>query len=67
MGQAYKRYLVNNPNNEFRSIFPIQEGPWQDSENDEFVAADAREVLVRNRAISLPSLDEYASHGIKLE
>ena len=64
---ACEMYLANNPNNEFRSIFPVHEGPWQDRENGEFVAVGLREVLVRNRAIPLPSVDEYARHGIKLE
>src|SRR5262249_34675617 len=65
--QAYERYLANNPNNEFRAIFPVHEGPWQDSENGEYLAKDAREVLVRNQPIPLPSVDEYARHGIELE
>src|SRR6185369_2233967 len=30
--EAYERYLANNPHNEFRSIYPIQQGPWQDAE-----------------------------------
>ncbi|MFO0969231.1 MAG: hypothetical protein U0793_27055 [Gemmataceae bacterium] len=65
--QAYERYLANRPNNEYRSIFPVQAGPWQDEENDEFVAEGADEVLVRTRAIPLPSAGEYVRHGIHLE
>jgi hypothetical protein len=65
--QAHESYLANNPNNEFRSVFPVHAGPWQDRENGEFVAQDAREVLVRNGAIPLPSVAEYARHGIDLE
>jgi hypothetical protein len=65
--KAYEMYLANNPNNEFRSVFPVHEGSWQDTENGEFVAEDAREVLVRNQAIPLPSVGEYARHGIELE
>lgn len=64
--QAYEKYLADNPNNEFRSIFPVHEGPWQDAENGEFVAQDAHEVLVRNHAIPLPTVGEYACHGIEL-
>jgi hypothetical protein len=60
-------YLANNPNNEYRSIFPVQEGPWQDAENGEFVAEDARQVLVRNQVIQLPTVGEYARHDIDLE
>jgi hypothetical protein len=65
--QAYERYLANNPNNEFRSIFPVDEGLWQDAENAEFVSEDAHEVLVRNQAIPLPGVGQYARHGIELE
>lgn len=65
--KAYEMYLANNPNNEFRSIFPVHEGPWQDAENGEFVAEDATELLVRKRAVALPSRAEYARHGIELE
>lgn len=64
---AYEMYLANNPNNEFRSIFPVQEGPWQDVENGEYVAKGACEVLVRNQNFPLPSVGEYARHGIELE
>jgi hypothetical protein len=64
---AYERYLANNPHNEFRSVFPIREGPWQDAENREFVADGAKEVVVRNLAIPLPGVDEYPRRGIELE
>ncbi len=64
---AYERYIANNPNNEFRSVFPIEAGPWQDSGDAEFVAEGSHRVLVRNQAIPLPSLGEYSLHGIELE
>jgi hypothetical protein len=47
---AYENYLARNPNNDSRFIFPIDGGPWQDAEEPEFVAADAREVVVRKQA-----------------
>ena len=65
--EAYERYLANNPHNEFRSFFPIVQGPWQDAENDEFVAKNATEVMVRGSALSLPSFDQYLHHGVELE
>jgi len=65
--QAYERYIANNPNNEFRSIFPVQEGPWEDADDGEFVAGGASEVVIRDQALLLPSLGEYARHGIDLE
>jgi hypothetical protein len=64
---AYENYLAHNPHNESRSIFPVHKGPWLDTPYEELVAADASEVLVRNRAIRLPALDAYRGHGIELE
>jgi hypothetical protein len=65
--KAYEGYLANNPNNEYRSFFPVQEGPWQDAENGEFVAEGSHDVVVRKQPIPLPSVGEYARHGIDLE
>jgi hypothetical protein len=65
--QAYERYLANNPHNEFRSVFPVAEGSWQDAEDPEFVAPSANVIVVRDQAISLPSLADYVRHGIELE
>jgi hypothetical protein len=65
--EAYERYLANNPHNESRSVFPIQEGPWQDADNGELVAEDAQEVIVRQDSIALPGPGEYARRGIGLE
>jgi hypothetical protein len=65
--QAYEGYLANNPHNEYRSIFPVQEGPWHDAEEMEFVAPSANAVVVRDGAIALPSIDDYGRHGIELE
>jgi hypothetical protein len=65
--EAHQRYLANNPNNDLRFVHPIEEGPWQDAENIELLAEDAKEVVVRQRSMSLPSLAEYSRHGIELE
>lgn len=64
---AYESYLVNNPHNEFRSVYPVNEGPWQDTEDEEFVAPDANVIVVRDQTIALPSIADYARHGIELE
>lgn len=64
---AYENYIARNPHNDSRSVFSIREGPWQDSENQEFVAEDAREVYLRDRAIRLPAPDAYSRHSIELE
>lgn len=64
--KAYEMYLANNPNNEYRSVFPVEEGAWQDAECEEFVDENASEVLVRDQAIPLPRVSDYARHGIEL-
>jgi hypothetical protein len=65
--EAYQNYLINSPHDEYRSFYPIEEGPWQDEANGELVAEGAREVLVRGRAVPLPGPAEYAARGIDLE
>jgi hypothetical protein len=64
---AYERYLANNSHNESRFVWPIDQGPWQDTENGEFVAKNASEVVLRGQALRLPSVDECLRHGIALE
>jgi hypothetical protein len=64
---AYERYLADNSNNESRFVYPINKGPWQDPENCELVANNATNVSVRGKVMTLPSFEEYAHHGIKLE
>jgi len=39
--EAYERYLANNPHREYRSVFPMHEGSWQD-----YVAAELLEHVV---------------------
>jgi hypothetical protein len=65
--EGHDRYLANNPNNDSRFVFPIDAGDWQDDTNDEMVAKDAREVVLRGQMRPIPSLDEYAQHGIAVE
>jgi len=65
--QAYESYLANNPHNEYRSVFPVHEGPWQDAEEIEFVAPGASEIVVRDQPIALPSVGDYVRHDIELE
>jgi hypothetical protein len=65
--EAYERYLDIHPHDDSHAVFPIEEGPWQDFENSELVVEDADEVIVRNRAIVLPTAQEYVQHGIELK
>lgn len=61
---AYENYLAQHPNDDSRYFFPIEEGEWQDPESDEFVSSNAREVLVRNEPIRIPSVAALAEVGI---
>lgn len=64
--EAYERYLKNNPNNELRSVFPIDEGPWQEDSCSEFVAGDATSVIVRGEPVAIPDLEACQRSGISL-
>jgi hypothetical protein len=63
---AYKLYLMNNPNNESHFFYPI-DGEWQDENNNELVSDHVTHILLRGRPVPLPALPEYAAHGINLE
>jgi len=65
--EAHARYLANHPYDEFRSAYPIAQGPWIDAEDWAFVAADAREILLRGQTFRLPAVTEYSRHGIALQ
>ena len=65
--QAYETYLANNPHNDSRFAYPIDDGPWLDADNGELVSGTAREIVVRGRTIPLPRPEGYAQHSIKLE
>jgi hypothetical protein len=65
--QTYENYLANNPNNQSRFFFPIDEGSWQDPDDGEYVADGARELLLRGRPFSIPEPESYPAHGIELE
>ncbi len=65
--EAYENYLAYNPHNESRCVGPIQPGDWQDEEDLKFVADGSNEVFVREKAIELPSVNEYTRCGINLE
>ncbi len=64
---AYEIYLAGNPHNDYRTVYPVHEGPWQDAEDTEFLDPDANEIVVRDEVIPLPSIADYARHGIELE
>jgi hypothetical protein len=65
-GRAHEAYLVNNPNNDSRFVFPMAEGSWQHADEPELVAEDAREVVVRGTPRPVPAAHEYRRYGIEL-
>ena len=60
---AYEAYLSNNPNNESRFFYPIEDGPWL---SGEAVSPAARSVILRGRGLALPTVDECARYGVVL-
>jgi hypothetical protein len=64
---AYEGYLANNPHNDYRTVYPLEEGSWLDPDDGMSVVQTAGHVVVRGRPIPLPPVDEYARHGIELE
>jgi hypothetical protein len=64
---AYENYLANNQHNDSRFVFPVDEGDWQDGDNQEWVAENASEVSVRGQAFKLPMIHDYERLGIKIE
>ena len=63
---SYQKYLARNPHNEFRAVHPIEDGPWQ-NEEEETVAENADGLILRGRGIPLPKASDYKEHGIELE
>jgi hypothetical protein len=64
--EDYKNYLKNNPHNESRFVFPIEEGLWMDNDMPDHIA-EVGVVVLRGRSIELPPFESYAHHGIRLE
>lgn len=61
--EAYRNYLENNPFNESRFIYPIDNSDWIDEEN-----LNINEIcLLRGKEISFPSILDYEKSGIELE
>jgi hypothetical protein len=64
---AYQAYLTNNPHNEFRAVFPIEEGSWQDAENSEVLNSNAQAFSLRGMSRKIPDISAYGNVGIRLE
>jgi len=65
--KAYEQYLANNPYNESRFFFPVDEGDLQDAEDSELVAENITEIVVRGKHYPNPPWYEYTHYGIELD
>lgn len=63
---AHENHLRNNPHNESSFFQHVQEGDWQDSE-DEIVALEATSISIRNQVVEVPPADTFEECGIELE
>ncbi len=65
--EAYQGYLSNNPHNEYRSAFPLEEGSWQNAEDLEYLASNAHEFVLRGKSCSVPDHTAYGAFDIALQ
>ncbi len=64
--EFYQKYLTNNPHNESRFIYPIDNEDWFDEDEPEFIGGSGY-CLLREKKINFPPLDEYPRKGVTLE
>lgn len=64
--EAYINYLENNPFNESRFIYPINNSDWIDNEKQGSLNLSGA-CLLRGKEISLPPISGYEKSGIELE
>ncbi len=64
---AYRGYLRQHPYDEFRTVFPCDEGDWADAEDGETVSLAASEIVLRSRRLNLPTRADYDRAGVELE
>ena len=64
--EAFENYQSNNPNNENKIFWPIENDDWMDSEFLENVK-DVGSLKFRGREIPLPQLVDYRTESIVLE
>ena len=65
--QAYINHLESNPHNESAFVFPIEEGGWQDAEDNELMSAEPHAVVIRGEHVAPPMRAEYSGHHIDLQ
>ena len=63
---AYRSYLENNPYNESRFIYPIENSDWLNEEDQEYINENGI-CLLRGKEVSLPEFSDFKDYGIELE
>jgi hypothetical protein len=61
--QERRNWFAQHPHDEFEAFYPLSDG-WRGEL--ERVAKSARSLELRGRQVSIPAIDEYGKHGIKL-
>ena len=64
--EAYNNYLLNNPHNELRSIYPIANNEWQNQDEPDYVNVGSVCTL-RNLDVTVPNSASFLEVGIQLE
>ena len=64
--EAFDRYIDNNPHNESKFIFPIENNDWQDADDSEYLNQNGS-CRLRGLDIALPDLAGYAESCVDLE
>ncbi len=64
---AFESYIANNPNNESRFVYPVEDGAWQDPDDGELVSETVEALSLRGTRFTVPPLEAYADHSIVLE
>lgn len=63
--EAHAKYLAENPHNDARFFEPVDEGDWQDDDEQQ-VAQSATSLLLRGKRVAIPNRADYAALGISL-
>jgi hypothetical protein len=64
--QAYQNYLMHNPHNEDRRVWPLADGDWIDPDDSELLNANATTFVLRGRKLETPLASAYRENDIEL-
>ena len=65
--EAYERYLLANPNNDFAYINPIGPSFYDLAHDVYFYEEVSGDITLRGRIVDVPAIDDYAANGIDLK